>query len=168
MWSPCIPWAHWSHMAGYILNVISICPLGTLYSHNWVHFECIWFLPTGHIVITYWLDSQCIQHVPTDYWGPCPQCLNIGVPIKALSKSAGSSEPLAITSPDVLLSSTSSIKREITSLSFMRVRFEAMFPRRMSLRLATLIEDGTDQLLTELATQHVTNSRLPDRTPRSE
>ena len=74
MWSPCIPWAHWSHMAGYILNVISICPLGTFYSHNWVHFECIWFLPTGYIVITYWLDSQCIQHVPTDYWGPCPQC----------------------------------------------------------------------------------------------
>ena len=74
MWSPCIPWAHWSHMAGHILNVISICPLGTLYSHVWVHFECIWSLPTGHIVITYWLDSQCIQHVPTDYWGPCPQC----------------------------------------------------------------------------------------------
>ena len=72
MWSPYIPWAHWSHMAGYILNVISICPLGTLYSHNWVHFECIWSLPTGYIVITYWLDSQCIQHVPTDYWGPCP------------------------------------------------------------------------------------------------
>ena len=72
MWSPCIPWAHWSHMAGYILNVISICPLGTLYSHNWVHFECIQLLPTGHIVITYWLDSQCIQRVPTDYWGPCP------------------------------------------------------------------------------------------------
>ena len=74
MWSPCIPWAHWSHTAGYILNAISICPLGTFYSHNQVHFECIWFLPTGYIVITYWLDSQCIQHVPTDYWGPCPQC----------------------------------------------------------------------------------------------
>ena len=74
MWSPCIPWAHWSHMAGYILNVISICPLGTLYSHHLVHSEYVWSLPTGHIVIAYWLDSQCIQHVPTDYWGPCPQC----------------------------------------------------------------------------------------------
>jgi hypothetical protein len=34
---------------------------------------------------------------------------------------------------------------------------EEMFPRRMSLRLATLIEDGTNQLFTELATNHVTN-----------
>ena len=36
---------------------------------------------------------------------------------------------------------------------------EAMFPRRMSPRLATLIENGTNQLFTELATKHVTNFR---------
>ena len=62
-----------------------------------------------------------------------------------------------IASPDVLLSASSSIKREVTSLSFMRVRMEVMFPRRMSPRFATLVKDGTNQLFTELATNHVTN-----------
>ena len=66
-------WVHWGHMTGYILNAINNYPLITLNSHFWAHFECIWFLPTGHIMITCWLDPQCVQHVPTGYLGPRPQ-----------------------------------------------------------------------------------------------
>ena len=61
--SPSI-WVYWGHMTGYIPNVTSTCPAITLNSHSWVHFECCWFLTTGHIVVASVLNIQNV----TDLW----------------------------------------------------------------------------------------------------
>ena len=67
-------WVHWSHMAGHIQNVLSMCPLGISESHNRVYSKYTQHLITGHIGVICWLCSQCFHHVPSGYLGPCPQC----------------------------------------------------------------------------------------------
>jgi len=66
-------------MTGYIPKAINIFPRSKLKPHLWVHFQLTQLLPTGHIGVTCCLYSQCIQHVPGGYFGPCPQCLRLGV-----------------------------------------------------------------------------------------
>ena len=66
-------WVHWGHMGEIIENVLKICPLGTLGSHNGAHLKCTQILITGHIGITCCLYSQCVHNVPSGYFGPCPQ-----------------------------------------------------------------------------------------------